>query len=700
MNKVIERNIIFQSLLAMIRFRLKFQIIKCLLLASLIIGDIICIAGVSSYDSITAVKLSDQAWALKDKFPDSSYQFATKALKFARKSNLKKIEAYSLSDIGNYYKRKENYQLAEKYLYQSLSIRKKLSDTIDIASGFNLLGILYNRQERYEEALFYFSKAIDWLPSGRKYNLLTVQVTDGMSTAYLGKKDYEKAQEYLNIAINKATELKDSVVLVKCWQNQGVLYEHIGRSERALEFYTKAENYYLRHSNNNGLIDILINKGVVFLRRKDYKQSISVLLKAKELALRHGFVDNQSSLYNNLGLAYELAEEYELAEQQFVKGLAYADSLNKPHRLVETGLNLIRIKRAQKKANDVIQIIKQLEPIVKKSSTVDHLTYFYDQYAWVLGHLGRYEEAYQVKLKAEELRDSLNRAVDQAQLIAVEAERLSKEKKILEQEADLIEAKYKQENYEQRIWLFVTLFILSVLVGLVIYLNLKRKNDRQKLLIADTERKRLIEKKDIELNVRRQIGDALHDHLSNKLAIAQITMDSIVQKIPDLSEGLKEEYENVGNLLESYYHDVRGVAHQLMSENLGNDGLVGKVEEIIRHINKSKQIKTRFHYSDVPENLQAETIEVLLGIINIAIENTIRHSSAKELSIQVFAEHDQLHLTIEDDGKGFNHKEVKGGRGILNMNKRAKQLGGKILIETSLDRGTLINLKIPLKHNL
>lgn len=69
----------------------------------------------SSSNQNKAEIASDLSWLFKDQNPDSSLFYAELALTYSRLSKDHKIEAFSLSDIGNYYKRLENYKKAHRY---------------------------------------------------------------------------------------------------------------------------------------------------------------------------------------------------------------------------------------------------------------------------------------------------------------------------------------------------------------------------------------------------------------------------------------------------------------------------------------------------------------------------------------------------------------------------------------------------------
>jgi len=74
-----------------------------------------------------------------------------------------------------------------------------------------------------------------------------------------------------------------------------------------------------------------------------------------------------------------------------------------------------------------------------------------------------------------------------------------------------------------------------------------------------------------------------------------------------------------------------------------------------------------------------------------AIHNAVKHGACSEINIQIDINDQAMHITIADNGKGFDHaKHGSGGNGLLNMKKRAEDLGGTIEIQSEAGKGTRI----------
>ena len=78
-----------------------------------------------------------------------------------------------------------------------------------------------------------------------------------------------------------------------------------------------------------------------------------------------------------------------------------------------------------------------------------------------------------------------------------------------------------------------------------------------------------------------------------------------------------------------------------------------------------------------------------------AVHNIIKHAGATEAVIAIFIINNELRITIQDNGHGFeNPAHMPFGNGLKNMDRRMKQIGGYLLVVN--DEGTVVNLAAPL----
>lgn len=93
---------------------------------------------------------------------------------------------------------------------------------------------------------------------------------------------------------------------------------------------------------------------------------------------------------------------------------------------------------------------------------------------------------------------------------------------------------------------------------------------------------------------------------------------------------------------------------------------------------------------------------VLYRIIQEAMTNTAKHSGARHVSVVLDHGASMVDAVVEDDGCGFQIQKEQldgsAGLGIQGMYERARLLGGRVDIETSLGRGAAVYVHLPLKE--
>lgn len=96
--------------------------------------------------------------------------------------------------------------------------------------------------------------------------------------------------------------------------------------------------------------------------------------------------------------------------------------------------------------------------------------------------------------------------------------------------------------------------------------------------------------------------------------------------------------------------------------------------------------------------LDPSTVHALRSILREAVSNVIRHSGARQTSVEVACRQGSLQVRIEDDGDGCRESDDSSGRGLSNMRARLARLGGSLEIAHP-DRGTRLSIHIPFSQN-
>jgi signal transduction histidine kinase len=118
---------------------------------------------------------------------------------------------------------------------------------------------------------------------------------------------------------------------------------------------------------------------------------------------------------------------------------------------------------------------------------------------------------------------------------------------------------------------------------------------------------------------------------------------------------------------------------------------------IERYTNRSR-IKVNFEHVGLQDSFSPDVNTAVYRIIQEALTNVARYAKVNEVNVRISKEDNAIHLTVEDQGRGFDLSRVstKESAGISGMRERAQQLGGSLMIKTSPGNGTCLIAELPL----
>ena len=194
---------------------------------------------------------------------------------------------------------------------------------------------------------------------------------------------------------------------------------------------------------------------------------------------------------------------------------------------------------------------------------------------------------------------------------------------------------------------------------------------------------------------RRQLGRDLHDGVGHQLVGLKRRLEYAITNLPIESETSVTELKAIDQQLTSLTKQVRSLAHQLYPPELELLGLVGAIQEQVQ-THPSLQIQ---FFPAVPLPPLSAEIETAVYYITLeAITNIEKHAQAQHcaiyLSLEPATQPRLLRLKIEDDGVGLSNSH-QGGVGLLSMQARAAEVGGRCEIVSKKESGTAVIVDIP-----
>ncbi len=236
---------------------------------------------------------------------------------------------------------------------------------------------------------------------------------------------------------------------------------------------------------------------------------------------------------------------------------------------------------------------------------------------------------------------------------------------------------------------------IKQLEQLIISVSLYKYDDRKILEMQEKDRQR----------IARELHDSSVQNLTHlihmiELSIMYIDKDSIRAKL---------ELENCIKILKSTVEEIREVIFNFRPMSFDDLGFKQCIENFISD-SKIKYKKCEIEYqilnlTDIEwKNINKQEINLFLlsvyRIIQEAINNALKHSGADKIILIVGTKNDKCYININDNGKGFNFENKSEQEdkhfGLSIMKERINLLHGVISINTDIEKGTEINIEIPL----
>jgi signal transduction histidine kinase len=115
------------------------------------------------------------------------------------------------------------------------------------------------------------------------------------------------------------------------------------------------------------------------------------------------------------------------------------------------------------------------------------------------------------------------------------------------------------------------------------------------------------------------------------------------------------------------------------------------------------EIRCRLDLPETPPHhaLSTDVRHNLFLVVKEAVHNVVKHSHATEVWLRIALEGDRLRVTIEDNGVGFQSSpRARAGNGLVNMEKRIREIGGDFKLTTQPAKGAAITFTAPLSKRL
>ncbi len=250
------------------------------------------------------------------------------------------------------------------------------------------------------------------------------------------------------------------------------------------------------------------------------------------------------------------------------------------------------------------------------------------------------------------------------------------------------------DRVERQVFLFLTATLAAILLTSAYVISSNRRLFAELAALSE-QRSELAQKLiSTQESTLRHISRELHDEFGQILTAVGAMLGRAERHAPADSP-LRTELREVSTIAQETLDKVRMLSQALHPVMLEEAGLAATVSWYVANVEKQTGLAIAYEKIGDAFPVEGRAAIHIYRILQEAVNNSARHSGAKEAWVRLRFGADALGLEVEDHGKGFSNPTVNRGIGLVAMRERAELLGGTIQFVTPPGGGTLMRLQVP-----
>lgn len=583
---------------------------------------------------------------------------------------------------------KVDVQKAELYIDSLNLVSEKNNYALGIAISKLNHGIIEQLKGNYSIAIKEIELALEVFENENNDSLIARSYAL-MGSSYWQISDYGKAMQYFLDALKIYEQLNYKNEIASSYNSISMVYQSKYQLALAEEYAKKSFDMITTQKPNTSQLSIYHNMANIYGMQAKYSDALKMdsigLVLCNQLNAQY----SKSMFYDNMSNCYYYSNEFDKSIEYHSKAISIDSIFNNKKQLGDSYCNLGAVYEAKKETDNAIKYYLKSIENCKAADYKLGVKNAYQLLATLYSSIHQPELAYQALLNSISIKDSIinekteNKIVELRTLYEME----KKQQQIIQQNL-----KISRRNI--LIGTLFVIFILSIFTYVLLINRYKLKQDKKlQIELFKEEEKRTLAILESEENERQRIARELHDGVGQLLSATKLNLSAV--------------YSNTSNLkilqsltvLDESIKEIRNISHNLLPDVLLKYGLISAIDKFVQKINQTNQLNVQFECNGFEESSLNNTEKLMMyRIIQESVNNTIKYAHANEVMIQLSADEREISLMVQDNGKGFDIKNINtnSGIGFKNMQLRTEFLKGKIDIESSINNGTTIFIEIPL----
>lgn len=557
-----------------------------------------------------------------------------------------------------------DFNLSVSYAHQSLEIQKGKYPDLE-AESYTCLGSANDLHGKYDDALRYYQMSYQVYESlkneeGKAKVLLNI----GASYYYRGV--YAKALEYYLEAAKIQEKIADEETLAKTLNNIGLIYRTKNENRKALEMFSKSLKIKEKLDDKKGMLYTYSNMGIIYQNEKECDSALWFAEKSFELSNKINSKYDKGTSLSNIGEAYYCKGNMEAAKKYFLTAEKILIENNDENTLAFCYKGLGNVYEKQNNLDKAVQYYQWAIQYAKRTERNELLIDLYHSLF----------DIYKAQNKPELALENYQLYVQKKDSVfSIESDRNLNELSVVYETKKQQEQLLEKEKEKKRLRNYILLMALGLLMVIIsIYIVNKQ---RQKLASQKKILETLIDEKNVLL---RETHHRVKNNFQIVSSLLYLQSENVINNAA--KEALNEAQNRVKSMI--LIHQKLYNKEELIGIN-AQEYLTDLIKDLTEYQgDKIANLKTDLNIEKLVFDI--DTITPIGLIVNELITNIIKHAfddSIQNPLITVSLSHveNAIHLTVSDNGKGFQNLSNAHSFGIELIQSLVKKLKGTVTFE-------------------
>ncbi len=476
----------------------------------------------------------------------------------------------------------------------------------------------------------------------------------------------------------------------------GEYYTHDYFMQPAAEKYlNKALQYFERTKNTPKVIESQLVLANIAQNKKPIPAGLlTELRRVERISERYKQPQSQAYALNLLANTYSRNKQPDSAQYFASRSLVMAKKLKINWLIALDYFYLGIVEQFKNHPKEAIDAYQKSYQLAEAENNLPMLRELSKHSADSYSRMGDYKNAYAASLKAQEFT---NQFYNSEQTKSIRLQELDSQIKTLAVEKQLVEEQSRNQHVLNSM-LAIGLIISVLGVGALVFLRRQQKLIAHQETVIAQQHIRQLELKSLRAMIEGQEGERsriardLHDGLGIQLSRIKLFVEAHQEQLP------LSVKEPLNQFLDEACTETRLISSNLRPYALSTFGLVPALEDLVQKLNLVNQTKLYLEqYGEMPD-LSDEALVMIYRVIQELLNNALKHANAQTVTVQIMASDETTLISVDDDGQGgdFENRPSKGN-GIANINSRIAYLGGQVMWQSEIGKGTSVMISLPMK---